>query len=63
MRNDAQETLLQIALRNYSKEVEGKVSICVIFGEVGVGDMQSRTPRNLSWLSNAGASRKAKPLS
>lgn len=50
MRNEAQETLFQIALRKYSKEIEGKVSIYVIFGDMGVGDMQSSTPPDLSWL-------------
>ena len=50
MRNEAQETLFQIALRKYYKEIEGKVSIYVIFGDVGVGDMQSSTPPYLSWL-------------
>lgn len=34
-----------IALRKYSKEIEGKVSMYyVIFGNVGVGGMQSSTP-------------------
>ena len=42
MRNEAQETLFQIALRKYSKEIEGKVSIYVIFGDMGVGAAQAQ---------------------